>query len=158
MQGIDFDHYYSPVAHPDSFRINISIVDMHRLTVRILDVSNASNNTSVHIHERVCVVQPPYYIDCFERSYANVPVNRGDGQFYIQCTNGIQGTKPVELQWNRHLDSVVTIIKYKRRTIDNTIYIKVLYDGTFSYIMISTDDVLNTTNNEIEFPELTRVF
>ena len=27
-----------------------------------------------------------------------------------------------------------------------------------SHLTVSTDDVLNTTNNEIEFPELRRVF
>ena len=72
--------------------------------------------------------------------------------------NVIQGTKPAGRQWNRLLDAVVTIIKYKRRTIDHTIYIKVFTDGTVSYITVSTDDVINTINNETAFPELTRFF
>ena len=38
--------------------------------------------------------------------------------------------------------------KYKKITIDNAIYIKVLSDGTFFYLTVSTDDVLNTINNE----------
>ena len=41
IQGICFDLSYSPVAHYEYFRINIAIADMHRLTTRILDVSNA---------------------------------------------------------------------------------------------------------------------
>ena len=69
--------------------------------------------------------------------------------------NGIQGTKPSERQWNRLLDAVVTILKYKKSTIDHAIYIKVFDDGTVSYLTVSTDDVLNTTNNENAFPELT---
>ena len=69
----------------------------------------------------------------------------------------IQGTKPAGRQWNRLLDALVTIIEYKKRTIYNAIYIKVLYDGTVSYLTVSTNDVLNTTNNEDAFPELTRV-
>ena len=40
IQGIDFDQYYSPVAHDDSFRIDISTAAMHRLAASILDVSN----------------------------------------------------------------------------------------------------------------------
>ena len=48
---------------------------------------------------------------------------------------------------------MVTIIKYKKITIDNDIYIKVLSDGTVSCLTVSTDDVLNTTNNEKAFPE-----
>ena len=69
------------MVHADSFRINISIEYMHRLTAIILDVSNASQNTNVPINERVCVSPPPYYLDFFERYYPNVPLNRYDGPF-----------------------------------------------------------------------------
>ena len=61
-------------------------------------------------------------------------------------------------KYNRILDAVVTNIKYKKITIDNAIYIKVFSDVTVYYLSGSTDDVLNTTNNETSFPELTRVF
>ena len=94
----------------------------------------------------------------FEISYPNVTLNRDDGPFCLQCMNGIQGTKPAGRQWNRLLDAVVTILKYKKSTIDHAIYIKVFADGTVSYLTVSTDDVLNTNNNENAFPELTRVF
>ena len=53
---------------------------------------------------------------------------------------------------------MVTIIKYKKITIDHDIYIKVFSEGTVSYITVFTDDVLNTNNNETSFPELTRIF
>ena len=72
--------------------------------------------------------------------------------------NGIQGTKPARRQWNRLLDAVVTIIQYKTTKIDHAIYIKVFDDGSLSYLTVSTDDVLNTTNNQNTLPELTRVF
>ena len=61
-------------------------------------------------------------------------------------------------QWNRLLDAVVTIFKYNKTTIDYDIYIKVFSDGTISHITVSHGDVLNTTNNNIYFPELRRVF
>ena len=70
--------------------------------------------------------------------------------------NGIQGTNPSGRQWNRILYEVVKIIKYKKSTIDHAIYIKVFTDGTVPYLTVSTDDVINTTNNENAFPELTR--
>ena len=146
------------MVHADSFKINISIASMHRLTDRILDVSNAFRNTNVHIHERVCISPPPYYLDWFERYYPNVPLNQHYGPFCLQFMNGIQGTNPSGRQWNRLLDAVVTIINYKKITIDNAIYIKVFADGTVSYLTVSTDDVLNTTNNDNIFPELTRFF
>ena len=131
---------------------------MHRLTARILDVSNAFQNTNVPIHKRVFVSPPPYFIDWFEISYPYVPINRYYGPFFLQCMNGIQGTKPSGRKWNRLLDSVVTTIEYKKSIIDHAIYIKVFDDGTVSYLTVSTDDVLNTTNNENALPELKIVF
>ena len=44
IKGIYFYQSYIPMAHADSFRINIAIVDRHRLTASILDVSNAFQN------------------------------------------------------------------------------------------------------------------
>ena len=75
------------MEHSDSFRINIAIASMHRLAARILDVSNAFKNTNVPIHERVCVSPPPYYLDWFEISYPNVPLNLDDVTFCLQCMN-----------------------------------------------------------------------
>ena len=71
--------------------------------------------------------------------------------------NRIQGTKPSKRKWNQLLDEVVEIIKYNKSTIDHAIYIKVFSDVTVSYITVS-NDVLNTTNNETSFTELTIVF
>ena len=120
------------MAHDDSFIINIAIAYMHRLTSSILDVSNAFQNTNVPIHERFSVSPPPYYIDSFERSYPNFPLNRDDGPFCVQCMNVLQGTKPAGRQCNRLLDAVVTILEYKKSTIDHAIYIKVFDDGVNS--------------------------
>ena len=72
--------------------------------------------------------------------------------------NGIQGTKPAGRQWNILLDAAVTMINYKKSTIDHAIYIKVFSDVTVSYLTVSTDDVLNTNNNENAFTEPRRVF
>ena len=135
------------MAHADLFKINIAIVSMHRLTTMILDVSNVFQNKNVPIYERVCVIPPTYYLDWFEMSYPNFPLNLDDGPFCIQCMNGIQGTNPSVRQWNRLLDAVVTIIKYKKSTIYHSIYIKVFTYVTVSYFTVSDDDVLNTTTN-----------
>ena len=113
------------MAHADSFRINVAVVSIHRLTARTLDVSNAFQNTDVSIHERVCVSSHTYYLDWFEISYPNVPRNLDDGPFCLQCMNGIQGKKPAGRKCNRLIDLVVTIVKYKKSTVDHDIYIKV---------------------------------
>ena len=56
IQGTTFYQYHSPVSHAVSFRINIAIASMHRLTARILDASNSFHNKNVTIHERVCPI------------------------------------------------------------------------------------------------------
>ena len=53
---------------------------------------------------------------------------------------------------------MVTIIKYKKITINHNIYIKVFSDGTVSYITIFTDDVLDNDNDETTVTELRKVF
>ena len=79
------------MAHTDSFRKKIDIADMHRLTAMILDISNEFHNKNVTINERVCVIPPTYYLDWFGKYYQNVPLNKYDGPFCIQCMYGIQG-------------------------------------------------------------------
>ena len=53
---------------------------------------------------------------------------------------------------------VVTLIKNKKSTVDHAIYIKLFSDKNFPYLTASTDDVLNTTNNDTSFPYLKKVF
>ena len=53
---------------------------------------------------------------------------------------------------------MVTILKYKKITIDRIIYIKVFYDVTVSYPTVSTDGVLNTYNNRTTSTEIGRFF
>ena len=62
--------------------------------------------------------------------------------------NVIQGTKPAGRKWNTLIYAVVTILEYNKSTIDYAIYIKVFTDGTVSYIIVYTYDVLNITNND----------
>ena len=126
MRVIDFDQSCSPVAHADSFRINIAIAAMHRLNTRILDVIIVFQNTNIRVHEIFYVCPPPYYLGQFGISYPNVPLNQYEGPFCLQYMNGIQEKNPDGRQWNQLLDAVVTIIKYKKSTIDNSIYIRVL--------------------------------
>ena len=68
--------------------------------------------------------------------------------------NLIQATKTSGQECNRLLDAVVTSLKYMNIIIDSDIYIKLLYDGTVSYLKVFTDYFTNNTNNYAEFTEL----
>ena len=80
---------------------------------------------NVPIHEGFCVRPLPYYLGWFENSYPRIPLNLYYGQFCLQCMNGIQGKKKAGREWNHLLDTMVTIIKYKKIAMDHAIYIKV---------------------------------
>ena len=59
---------------------------------------------------------------------------------------------PVEklagIQHNQPINALVTIIEHNKITIDHAIYIKVFSELRVSYLMVYTDDVLDTTNNK----------
>ena len=82
------------MSHAELLTINIDIAAMNRLAARVLDASNVFQNKNFPIHKRVCVSTPPYYLEWFEISYPNFPLNRDNGPLLLQCMNGIQGTKP----------------------------------------------------------------
>ena len=158
IKGIGFYQYCSTVAHADSFRINIDIAAMCRLTASILDVSNVFQNKNIPINERVCLSPTTYYLDWYERTYPNVTLNLDDGLFFLRFINEIQGTKPSGRQCNRLLNAVVKINKYNRITIDHAIYIKFFSDVTVPYLTFSTNAFLDIINDETYFSELRRVF
>ena len=61
--------------------------------------------------------------------------------------NGIQGKQPTGRQWNRLLDTVFTILKYTKRKVDHSIYVKGFSEKTESYLRFSTSDVLRESLN-----------
>ena len=103
---------------------------------------------NIPTHEIVCVIPPPCYLNWFERYYPIVPLNQYYVPFCLQCISEIQGTKPAARQCNRLLYTVVTNINYKKSTIDHDIYIELFTDGILSYLTVSTDNVLNISNDE----------
>ena len=71
------------MAHADSVIIKIAIAYMDILTSGILDLSNSFHNTNVNIHEIFYVIPPLYYLEWFEKSYPNVPLNLDESKFCL---------------------------------------------------------------------------
>ena len=72
--------------------------------------------------------------------------------------NKIKSNKKPGIQRNRILDELVIMMKYNKIKIDHAIYIEILSDGNLPYFTVSTDDVLNNTNNNTHFTELMNIF
>ena len=103
---------------------------------------------NIPIHEIFCAIPPPYYLYWIESSYPNVNLNQYYGPLCLQCMYEIQGTKSDIWQCNTLLDAVVTILKYKENVTYYSIYINCVSDGTVYYLTVSTDDIVDTTNNQ----------
>ena len=119
---------------------------MNILTARILDVINAFQNTHFPIHEILSELVWKILLQSYYQSVC--------WTFFLQCTNGIKGNKSAQKKCNQLLDSLVTIMKYKKNTIYHAIYIKVFYYVTVPYLKVSTGDVMSTNNNHTSFTEL----
>ena len=70
----------------------------------------------------------------------------------------ILGKRSEGHQWIIFLDEVVTVLKYNKISTEIYIYIKVFPYGTVSHLTVSTDDVLNNTNNVTYFPKSEKSF
>ena len=68
----------------------------------------------------------------------------------------VREQKPTGRKWNQLIDAVVTILKCKISIIYHAIYIKVLSDEKVSYILFSTEYVINNTNDETESEKLSK--
>ena len=97
-----------------------------------------------------------FYLDWFDKWIPNTPLNIYDGHLWLQCTNLIQVTKPSGSHWNILISDVFKIIDYKRSIIYNAIYIKLLPDGIFSFLIVSTYHIINATNNHKALQEFKR--
>lgn len=103
------------------------------------------------------ITPPPFYLDWFERSYPNIPIDRREGPFCLQVMNSIQGTKPAGRTWYQLLDKFLVIkLKCIRNLVDLGLYSKYWKDGKdeLSIITLSTDDMLQSFDNEAVYHEL----
>ena len=65
--------------------------------------------------------------------------------------NTIEVTKPRGLQCNRLLDDTIKIIDNKKIKINHSIYVKIFSNDNLSDLTLSTDNVINISNNDEEF-------
>ena len=65
--------------------------------------------------------------------------------------NTIEVTKPRVRQCNRLLDATIKIIDNRKIKINHSIYVKIFSNDNLSDLTLSTDNVINISNNDEEF-------
>ena len=120
IQYIYFDQSYSPVAHSESFRINISIADIYILTYRVLYESNSFKNEKFpFMNDYVPFHYPIMYTGLKDLTPMFLSI---DMMIYFssmhECNSRIN---PSGIQFNRLHDAVITTLEYNKSTIDHDI-------------------------------------
>ena len=141
QQGIDYDESYSPVVEASSLRALIAIASSRRLTLGILDVTNAFQTTIKDPSKRIFATLPPFYLNWFKKYYPNVSLDPSPGPYVVQVCNGIQGDKAAGRDWNILLHKVLTQFELIRIPIDHGLYVYER-DHTQLLVALSTDDFL----------------
>jgi hypothetical protein len=93
-QYLDFNESYSPIGSIDSVRLILALSATLCLTLHVLDISNAFQNSIIFDpDERVYLSLPPFFLDWFHPQWPdyNLP-SQDPTKLAIQCLKSIQGT------------------------------------------------------------------
>eukprot|EP00978_Attheya_sp_CCMP212_P030983 scaffold115760_cov65-Attheya_sp.AAC.2 len=133
IRGIDFQESYSAVVLASSVWMTVAITAAENMTLAIIDVKNAFQNTMLPDRQRQHLSLPPYYIAWFRRKYPT-------------------GMKPAGRQWNDVLTTVLTTLKFQRNHIDHRVFLFISEDDWFQNDgdPLRTTDTPFCTDNEFE--------
>ena len=123
--GRDYDLTYSPVAHAASIRLVLALAVSLRLHLRQFDIKIAFLYGRLPAHHPV----PP----------KGVPVAPGH---VLQLARAMYGLKNAPLLFNRHLDTSLGKLHFKRSHYDPCVYFRRDSDGGLLILAVVVDDIL----------------
>ena len=146
IKGLHFKESYTLIAVGDSIRICLAFSAEHGLTLYIIDIHNAFQNTLFNINECVYMHLPPYYLQWFKMYYPNYKLPSTKTFYILQSIHAIQGTKPAGKQWHDMIKQFFLKFGLKQNATDNAVF--ALTRGSDIIILLSeTDDFLIMSNS-----------
>jgi len=122
-KGIDFEESYSPVVEPATIRATVAISASETLTLGVLDVTNAFQNTIKDPNSRMHVTIPPHYLQWFKHCFPNVKTQENKTGCCLQVCNGMQGDKAAGREWNVILNKALCVFGFIRIPTDHGCYV-----------------------------------
>ena len=83
MKGIDFSQYYSPVLAPPTLRLVVAVAVDYHLTIGIVDVNIAFQNTLKDSSYHDIIDCPIYYIVWFKLCFPTISIEPDPDGRYI---------------------------------------------------------------------------
>jgi hypothetical protein len=123
-QFIDFTDSYSPVGTIDSIRHLLAIAASQRLTLHVLDSTNAFQSSIIFDPEdRVYISLLPLYLDWFRHQWPDFKLPSPDAkQLVLQCLKTLQGTRHAGRRWYHLLTGQFHELGMIRSTVDHGIF------------------------------------
>ena len=130
--GVDYTETYSPVARLATIRIVLAVGLQNRYQFRHLDVKTAFLNENL---EDTIYLKPP----------DGVRVEPGK---VLQLQRSLYGLKQAPKCWNKHFDSFVCSLGFKKSSADSCLYIRIDGDVT-NYLVLYVDGMLIASSKSV---------
>ena len=137
----------------DSIRVLLNIAASSGLTIRLLDVSNAFQNSIIFdATERVYISLPPLFLEWFKHQWPDFPLpSQNPKDLILQCLKTIQGTQDAGRRWYILLSGCLFELKMVRSSMDHGVFIWSFNGVETCYLALATDDILFLSKTRAPF-------
>ena len=138
--GINYDEVFSPVVRHTSIRVVLSLVAHQNLELEQLDVKTAFLHGN--LEEEIFMEQ----LEGFKKP--------GTDNLVCRLKKSLYGLKQSPRQWYKRFDSYKIQIGYTCCEYDCCVYVKMLDDGSYIFLLLHVDDMLITAKSICEVDKL----
>uniref|UniRef100_A0A2N9EK90 CCHC-type domain-containing protein n=1 Tax=Fagus sylvatica TaxID=28930 RepID=A0A2N9EK90_FAGSY len=138
--GIDYDEVFSPVVRHTSIRAVLALVADQDLELEQLDVKTAFLHGN--LEEEIFMEQP----EGFKQP--------GTENLVCRLKKSLYGLKQSPRQWYKRFDSYMIQIGYTRCEYDCCVYVRILEDGSYIFLLLYVDDMLIAAKSMCEVNRL----
>jgi hypothetical protein len=138
--GIDYDEVFSPVFRHTSIRIVLALVADQDLELEQLDVKTVFLHGN--LEEEIFMVQP----EGFKKP--------GKENLVCRLKKSLYGLKQSPGQWYKRFDSCMIQITYTHCEYDCCVYVRILEDNSYIFLLLYVDDILIAARSMCEVDRL----
>jgi hypothetical protein len=138
--GIDYDEVFSPVVRHTSIRAVLALVADQDLELEQLDVKTAFLHGN--LEEEIFMEQPKGF------------KQPGTENLVCRLKKSLYGLKQSPRQWYKRFDSYMIQIGYTRCEYDCCVYVRILEDGSYIFLLLYVDDMLIAAKSMCEVNRL----